>query len=206
MIEATSHLILRGVWSEMRENAELSAAAGGRAVDLLAKRMVELRDMLKADDRPLEVHLVGHSAGSILLGWLVDRLVAKSLLASAPRCLVHPVRGRVFGPVCHRHLWQSCAGRRCSDLKHLYLHYLTDANERADGLPSAYAALRQIAALSRRASARRRAQDAAAGAAEGDRPGSLDPKTGRADQLEVITLLAPIVDAGHAARLSADFR
>ena len=84
MIEATSHLILRGVWSEMRGNAEFSTLSG-RAVDLLAKRIISLRDVLKADNRALEVHLVGHSAGSIVLGWLLDRLIREDLLSTAPR-------------------------------------------------------------------------------------------------------------------------
>ena len=136
-IEATSHLILRGVWTEMRENAQLSADASGRAVDLLATQLIELRDKLQAANRKLEIHLVGHSAGSILLGWLLDRLVRNSVtLAKAPRIS----SCTLFAAACSVQFaigtYAKAAQTSVFDLKRLYLHYLTDDNEREDGLPS----------------------------------------------------------------------
>ena len=136
MIEATSHLILRGVWSEMRGNAEFSTQSG-RSVDLLAKKLIALRDKLKADNRNLEVHLVGHSAGSILLGWLLDRLVRPDLQPAAP-----PISScTLFAAACSVQFavgtYAKAAQTPVFNLKNLYLHYLNDANERDDGLPSA---------------------------------------------------------------------
>ncbi len=135
LIEATSHLMLRGVWTEMRGNAEFSEQ-GGRALDLLAKKLVALRDALRSDNRGLEIHLVGHSAGSILLGWLLDRLAKDDLLPSglkintctlyAAACSVQFAVG-TYGKVAQAPLF---------DLKNLWLHYLADTNEKADGLPT----------------------------------------------------------------------
>ena len=78
----------RAQWAEMKENARLAGAAGGGlrvVVDRLAA--------LKAEHPALEIHLVGHSAGSILLGGLVGLLRGTGLDAAtctlwAPACTV----------------------------------------------------------------------------------------------------------------------
>jgi hypothetical protein len=134
-VEATSHLLLRGVWSEMRENAERSQIAG-RTLDLLATRLVALRDAVQSHGRALEVHLVGHSAGAILLGHLLERMVASDVLPAAPAiasctllaaaCSVQFAVG-TYGKASHEGLF---------DLSRLTLHYLTDQEERDDGLPT----------------------------------------------------------------------
>jgi hypothetical protein len=135
-IEATSHLLLRGVWTEMRGNAEWSTKSG-RTLDLLAKKLVALFAALAADGRPLELHVVGHSAGAILLGWLLDRLAKDDLVARSPKvrsCTLYAAACSVqfaigtFGKAARTPLF---------DLGDLWLHYLADANEKADGLPSA---------------------------------------------------------------------
>lgn len=138
MIEATSHLILRGVWSEMRGNAEFSTQSG-RAIDLLAKKLVVLRDQLQG--RPLELHLVGHSAGSIVLGWLLDRATRPDLLPS-----VVPIAScTLFAAACSLQFalgtYAKAARTPAFDLKKLWVYYLTDDNERADGLPTGKARL-----------------------------------------------------------------
>jgi hypothetical protein len=136
LIEATSHVMLRGIWTEMRGNAEFSTM-NGRALDLLAKKLVALRDALAADNRTLEVHLVGHSAGAILLGWLLDRIARDDLLPRqlgiktctlyAPACSVQFALG-TYAKVARTPLFK---------LADLRLHYLSDQNEKADGLPDA---------------------------------------------------------------------
>jgi hypothetical protein len=140
MIEATSHLILRGVWSEMRGNAEFSTQSG-RSIDLLAKKLIALRDNLAAANRTLELHIVGHSAGSILLGWLLDRLIRPDLLNAAP-----PVAScTLFAPACSVQFavgtYAKASRTPIFRLQDLFLHYLSDSNERADGLPSIKARL-----------------------------------------------------------------
>lgn len=75
------------IWSEMRENAEKSTtgADGGAKIFL-----EELRAKL-AEDPTWEIHLAGHSAGSIFMGPIVEWLVANhipisSLTLWAPAC------------------------------------------------------------------------------------------------------------------------
>jgi hypothetical protein len=137
LIEATSHITLRGVWSEMRGNAE-NATQSGRAIDLLAKKLIALREALKADNRELEVHLVGHSAGSIMHGWLIDRLLRDDLSPSALKI----ESCTLFAPACSVQFaigTYAKAQRSTTDvfrLRDLYIHYLTDANEKKDGLPN----------------------------------------------------------------------
>jgi len=135
LIEATSHLLLRGVWTEMRGNAEYSEQSG-RALDLLSKKLIALRDALHADGRTLEIHLVGHSAGSILLGWLLDRLAKEDLLPGAPTistCTLYAAACSVQFAVG---TYGKVAQTPILDLKNLWLHYLADTNEKADGLPT----------------------------------------------------------------------
>ncbi|MFY9329707.1 MAG: C1 family peptidase [Georgfuchsia sp.] len=81
----------RPLWSEMKENAEL-AAASGRGGDLLTEA---LRSLVSSWGDKFELHLVGHSAGSIALGRLLDNLAQKNLTGSiksvhlyAPACTV----------------------------------------------------------------------------------------------------------------------
>jgi hypothetical protein len=140
LIEATSHVLLRGIWTEMRGNAEFSATYSGRALDLLAKKLIALRDALAAQNRALEVHLVGHSAGSILLGWLLHRLAQDDLRAAAPR--VHSCT--LYAPACSLQFaigTYAKAPAALFGLADLWIHYLSDTNEKADGLPAPQAAL-----------------------------------------------------------------
>lgn len=74
-IEAGSERVLvKGLWSEMKQNASASAQGRGGLV-LLAQMLAELR----AKVPQVEFHAVGHSAGSILLGQLGLLLAQNSL-------------------------------------------------------------------------------------------------------------------------------
>ncbi len=78
----------KSVWDEIKENA-LSASGKGRAATLVADLLQALHQKLPA----LEVHLVGHSAGSILLAPLVGLLgqrgiPVKTCTLWAPACRV----------------------------------------------------------------------------------------------------------------------
>lgn len=90
----------RPLWREMKENAEL-AARPGRGADLFAAAVSGLAATW--GDR-FELHLVGHSAGAILLGHLLDALNAhglgervRSLHLYAPACTVE-FANRHFAP------------------------------------------------------------------------------------------------------------
>ena len=86
-LEAIAEKVLgKAVWTQMKQNAGAAAKAGG-GLRLLAGHLAALR----GEFRNLEIHLLGHSAGSILLGHLSDRLVAQKInMASlglyAPAC------------------------------------------------------------------------------------------------------------------------
>lgn len=73
-------------WNEMKENAMLASASGGAA-----KAVIDHIAALKKTHPNLEIHLVGHSAGSILLGAMLPLLKSKRLGAAsctlwAPAC------------------------------------------------------------------------------------------------------------------------
>jgi len=78
-VEELARKVLTGVWSEMRDNAALGTTAG-HGLALLAQSLARLRDAMKG--KGLEVHLVGHSAGAILLGHLLGQLAAPATAAA----------------------------------------------------------------------------------------------------------------------------
>jgi hypothetical protein len=131
-IEAVGRQFARGVWSEMRENAEGGATAD-HALDLAARMLRELRDGLAKSGKTLEVHLIGHSAGSILLGHLLGRLSGANVVQAAS-CELYAAACSSGFAVQH---FGAAHQAGVLSLKTLRLHVLTDANERADGLPSA---------------------------------------------------------------------
>ena len=131
-IEAVGRQFARGIWSEMRENAAGGATAD-HALDLAARMLVELRDSLAKGGKTLELHLVGHSAGSILIGHLLGRLGGAKPVQAASCELYAAACSSAFA-VQHYGAAQQAG---VLSLDKLRLHVLTDSNERADGLPSA---------------------------------------------------------------------
>jgi hypothetical protein len=133
-LEAVAHRLGRGLWSEMRENARL-AIDPGHALDLLAGQLIALQRALGR--RPLELHLIGHSAGSLLLGHLLERLLRDDLRPRAPTVS----SCSLYAPACsvgfavERYLGAAAAG--LLDPARLHLYNLSDANEKRDGLPDA---------------------------------------------------------------------
>ncbi|RTL20964.1 MAG: peptidase C1 [Burkholderiales bacterium] len=130
-IEAVGRQFARGIWTEMRENAAGGAAAD-HVLDLASRMLRELRSALATSGAQLELHLVGHSAGSILLGHLLDRLGGADVL---------PVNScELYAAACSSGFAVEHYGRAHQagvlPLQALHLRVLTDANERADGLPT----------------------------------------------------------------------
>jgi hypothetical protein len=86
---ACQNLLVKPIWSEMKQNAHAAAAQPNSTFDLTVDRLRQLHDR-----RPdLRIHLVGHSAGSHLLGHLLDVLTQKkcpvtSCTLLAPACSV----------------------------------------------------------------------------------------------------------------------
>ena len=87
--EACQRLLVKAVWSQMKQNAEAASQFQGAALGLTVKRLIELKRRVPN----LELHLVGHSAGSILLGYLLDLMLKeniqiKSCTLLAPACTI----------------------------------------------------------------------------------------------------------------------
>lgn len=119
--------LARPVWSEMKENAELAFNIG-RGGDLLITALQKLVDTWGDD---LEVHLVGHSAGAIILGHFLTALAArrvsekvKTVHLYAPACTVQ-FANRHYAP--HDEL-----------MKRLYMQVLSDRVERNDNVVAIY--------------------------------------------------------------------
>jgi hypothetical protein len=87
LIEAAA-IRLCTIWSQMKQNA-VAASSGDGGMVALARCLARLGE----DYSNLEVHLVGHSAGAILLGAFLDqlagnRLTARTVSLYAPACTV----------------------------------------------------------------------------------------------------------------------
>jgi hypothetical protein len=121
-IEVLARPVAKPIWSEMKQNAQ-AAADAGRGCTLLADALAAL----KAQAPQLELHLVGHSAGSIVLGHLLDLLSARQLKVAschlyAPACTVRFALDH-FAPAVRSGLL---------DRKRWHIHLLSDTNEICD--------------------------------------------------------------------------
>lgn len=122
-VETAARGPVRALWSEMKENAQ-RAAQERHGLDLLARA---LEDLVKRCPSTLELHLIGHSAGSILLGHLIRRLEKGKALKPASIHLYAPACSVAFANDYYEP-W--------SDLT--WLHLLSDRAELADKISSAY--------------------------------------------------------------------
>lgn len=128
------HIMVRGVWNEMKENAQYSSdravrgypqqGAGVRpgAMVILSKALAELRKEFAFD-----LHLVGHSAGSILFGHWLDELVKRKLIVSSIT---------LFAPACtlefaNKHYIRACE-KGIFKKSTLHIHNMDDERELAD--------------------------------------------------------------------------
>jgi hypothetical protein len=118
---ATERLLVKPMWSQMKQNAE-AAAAGGGGTALLAAALAALKKQFPA----LELHLAGHSAGSIVLGHLLPlldpTLKVSTLSLMAPACTV--------GFAVQRYGDAIAAGRVAASAVHVDL--MDDERELAD--------------------------------------------------------------------------
>jgi hypothetical protein len=122
---AAEKVLAKAVWTQMKQNAESAATAGG-GLRLLATQLEALRADLGKD---LEIHLLGHSAGAILLGHLSKRLVARKIdIASlglyAPACTI---------AFASDFLGAALKAKRLTRQK-VYFELLSDRRERGDSV------------------------------------------------------------------------
>jgi len=119
--------LARPVWSEMKENAGL-AFDNSRGGYLLVTALKKLRDTW---GDPFELHLVGHSAGSILLGHLLSTLVAREAVATVKS--VH-----LYAPACTVQFANRHYAPNTDVMKRLYVDVLSDRVERNDNVAAIY--------------------------------------------------------------------
>ncbi len=125
-----SGLQARALWTEMKENAARAADAGGGTF-LLARHFVELRERYPE----LRIHLIGHSAGAIVLGELLDELRSQpvdqkvqSMSLYAPACTMD-FAARKFGRAIEDGVL---------DRDRVAMELLSDDNERDDNVVKIY--------------------------------------------------------------------
>ena len=118
----------KAMWSEMKDNAAGGASARG-GLCLMADALAGLA----AEPAGCEIHLVGHSAGSIVHGHLL-RLLAERGVRVASCHLLAPACTVDFAVA---HYVAACnAGQLARE--HLHLHTLSDARETADTVGGIY--------------------------------------------------------------------
>jgi pimeloyl-ACP methyl ester carboxylesterase len=117
----------KAMWDEMKENARLASSRAKGAARMTAQILAGLASSGRID----EIHLVGHSAGSIFLAPLAARLAEKNIeIASlslwAPACTLD-LFNEVYKPLIE-------AGK----IKSFDLYTLDDATERDDHCANLY--------------------------------------------------------------------
>ncbi|MFZ2650196.1 MAG: C1 family peptidase [Burkholderiaceae bacterium] len=119
----------KSIWSEMKQNAMLGAQPGN-ALSLVAQELAALAQALQGQGHRLELHVAGHSAGSIVLGHMLDLFstgAAKQALAScslyAPACTV---------AFANAHYIEAVQTAKILDRKNFHVDVLSDDRERAD--------------------------------------------------------------------------
>ncbi|MDP1653530.1 MAG: C1 family peptidase [Rhodocyclaceae bacterium] len=117
----------RPLWSEMKENAEL-ASASGRGGDLLTDA---LRALAGGWGDKFELHLIGHSAGSIALGRLLGSLARKDLIPCVKS--VH-----LYAPACTVGFANRYYAPHAEIMRRLHLDILADPVEQDDNVAFVY--------------------------------------------------------------------
>ena len=117
----------RPLWSEMKENAAL-ASHPGRGCDLLTNGLRLLADQWGDG---FELHLIGHSAGAILLGHLLQNLAWKEL--SGRVATIH-----LYAPACTVAFANRYYAPHTGLMRHLHLDLLTDRVEQNDHVLGLY--------------------------------------------------------------------
>ncbi len=123
---ACQRLLVKAVWSEMKQNARAAAKLKTPTLGLVADTLLSL----KAQYPKMEIHFMGHSAGSILLGYFLDIFVERTMRVDsctlfAPACTVR------FALNHYKPAIETRGVLRKSDLT---IEILDDAAEQADSV------------------------------------------------------------------------
>ena len=125
---ACENLGVKAVWSQMKQNAAAASRRENmeRGVYLTTLALAELKKRVPE----LEIQLIGHSAGSIILGHMLDDFPRNDLTVTS--C-------NLYAPACSvdfalRHYQKAVEKSRILSLDDLHLHLLTDEREQADSV------------------------------------------------------------------------
>ena len=113
----------RPLWLQMKQNA-LAASDEYGGIRFLASRLAELAK----DEAGLEVHLVGHSAGAIMIAPLLDLLRERKVTGRLARALRAGLHGRSREPVLRQ------APRHDDPRRQVAIEILCDAREKDDSV------------------------------------------------------------------------
>ena len=119
--------LAKPIWSEMKENAELCCGSG-RGGDLF---VTALQKLASTWGDALEIHLVGHSAGSIILGHLLTLASARGLKERIST--IH-----LYAPACTVQFATRHYAPQKELMERLYLDVLSEQNERDDNVVAIY--------------------------------------------------------------------
>jgi hypothetical protein len=125
--KAIGRPLARPIWSEMKENAEL-AYGSGRGGDLLVTALQKLRDTW---GDALEIHVIGHSAGSIILGHLLTAMAARRAAALVKSA-------HLYAPACTVQFANRHYAPNVDVMRNLYIDLLSDRVERNDSVAAIY--------------------------------------------------------------------
>ena len=121
---ACEQLLAKPIWVQMKQNAAASIEEGA-GLSLVAKHLLELHKQLPE----LEVHLIGHSAGSILLGHLLDQL--KTQQQKVTTCSLYAPACSVGFALSH---YAPALDHGTLQFDRLYFDILSDEREKADSV------------------------------------------------------------------------
>jgi predicted chitinase len=119
--------LAKPLWSQMKENAAM-ASLPGRGADLLVNAIRSLAGSWGDD---FELHLVGHSAGSIMLGKMLGNLAQKELIHLVKSC-------HLYAPACSVAFANKEYAPHQEVLQNLYLDILSDKLEVGDHVAHIY--------------------------------------------------------------------
>ncbi|WP_367847359.1 peptidase C1 [Rhodoferax sp. WC2427] len=120
--------LVRPVWTQMKDVAALAfeTRRGGEQI------IRALQQLMDTWGEQLEIHLVGHSAGSIILGHMLGGLAHREV----PIEKINSIH--LYAPACSVAFANQCYASNKQIMERLYLAVLSDTRERADSVAGIY--------------------------------------------------------------------
>ncbi|WP_295953777.1 peptidase C1 [Rhodoferax sp.] len=120
--------LVRPVWTQMKDVAELAfeTRRGGEQI------IRALQQLMDTWGDQLEIHLAGHSAGSILLGHMLDGLAYRQM----PIEKINSIH--LYAPACSVAFANQCYASNKKIMERLYIDMLSDTRERDDSVAGIY--------------------------------------------------------------------